>query len=839
MLGLFYLIKKKTENNNNTYMRLLKSHPILRLANSYLVDSPQPINLNYLWNFGSLLALCLVIQIITGVTLAMHYNPSVTEAFNSVEHIMRDVNNGWLIRYLHSNTASAFFFLVYLHIGRGMYYGSYRAPRTLVWTIGTIIFILMMATGFLGYLHSPKWYELDLNFPNILLFFYNIYNNYYLFSIFSLIITISFILCYLDNFNLSDNYLIKIIQIISFIIILFVCIISLYNNITYSDIICNVGDINNEIGTKINNEIGKVNINVNDEKAGRSMATQAGITGAMVGVSGEVAKGIAKSSMPPLQKAGIIVGSAAGAGLLNVGINIFSNSFTKNPSKSTITSNLNNNVPKLLDNSQDSPLQDILWVVESLDYVCLGILYILIIQLIFKLYLKDTVRLNLSKWLNDSLSNKLEFYLNKMIKLNKQMSVFWIWYGFIVITCSIIGSIYLINGVYTNINHFIGLHSSINNNIVPTAYVSIQAALFNLNIINYISLAIIISLAAIFYYKFHFNRNLNNIYYWILFIMLIIALAFSAYILDELYTNLDSYVNIHNIKEEGMIFISTISMNKYKFNILKPFCKVNYSSTLSKNNNILNSFLKENKLKPVHLYENLHLNETRKAVLENTKNLSGIYLIFNKITGDYYVGSAATNRFYARFSNHLFYFKGSKVLKNAVKKYGLSNFSFLVLELFPEIVNKENNKKLLDLEDFYLKSLLPNYNILTEAGSSFGYKHTELDRMKMKINYSTERRELIGNLNKNKKLSMETRLKMKEKALARKERSFSEQALLNMKKKSKPVILYNLDRTVFGKYSSIVEAATSINCNEKTIRRALKTEKKVLKRRFIVKYTEK
>jgi ubiquinol-cytochrome c reductase cytochrome b subunit len=132
-------------------MRILKSHPLLRMVNSYLIDSPQPSNLSYLWNFGSLLAFCLVIQIITGVTLAMHYNPSVLEAFNSVEHIMRDVNNGWLIRYLHSNTASAFFFLVYLHIGRGLYYGSYRSPRTLTWVIGTIIFVAMMATGFLGY----------------------------------------------------------------------------------------------------------------------------------------------------------------------------------------------------------------------------------------------------------------------------------------------------------------------------------------------------------------------------------------------------------------------------------------------------------------------------------------------------------------------------------------------------------------------------------------------------------------------------------------------------------------------------------------------------------------
>jgi cytochrome c oxidase subunit 1 len=104
-----------------------------------------------MWNFGSLLAVCLIIQIVTGVTLAMHYNPSVLEAFNSVEHIMRDVNNGWLIRYLHSNTASAFFFLVYCHIGRNLYYGSYRAPRTMVYTIGIFIFLLMIVTAFLGY----------------------------------------------------------------------------------------------------------------------------------------------------------------------------------------------------------------------------------------------------------------------------------------------------------------------------------------------------------------------------------------------------------------------------------------------------------------------------------------------------------------------------------------------------------------------------------------------------------------------------------------------------------------------------------------------------------------
>jgi ubiquinol-cytochrome c reductase cytochrome b subunit len=132
-------------------VRILKSHPLFKLVNAYIVDHSQPSNINYLWNFGSLLGLCLVIQIITGITLAMHYNPNIFEAFNSIEHIMRDVNNGWLVRYLHSNTASAFFFLVYLHIGRGLYYGSYRAPRTLAWAIGVVILILMIGTAFLGY----------------------------------------------------------------------------------------------------------------------------------------------------------------------------------------------------------------------------------------------------------------------------------------------------------------------------------------------------------------------------------------------------------------------------------------------------------------------------------------------------------------------------------------------------------------------------------------------------------------------------------------------------------------------------------------------------------------
>lgn len=428
-------------------MRILKSHPLLRLVNSYIIDASEPSNISYLWNFGSLLAVCLIIQIITGVTLAMHYSPNVLEAFNSVEHIMRDVNNGWLVRYLHSNTASAFFFLVYLHIGRGIYYGSYRYPRTLVWAIGTVILILMMGTAFLGYVYSPKW------------------------------------------FNISNK-----------------------GNIKYN-------------------------------------------------------------------------------------------------------------------------------------------------------------KVNSKRWFNQS--------------------------------------------------------------IVKRGYST--------------------------------NRPSDNI----------------------------------EISERLEIILQELGLN------------------------------------PVYVYENLNLEDTRKQILNDTRGLSGIYMIVNKITKDYYIGSAATNRFYARFCNHVIYFRGSKIVKLAIKKYDLKNFAFIVLDLYPNIVTKENNKELLDLEDKYLKLLVPNYNILTEAGYSFGYKHTEIDRQKMKDIYSDARRERIGNINKGKKLSPETIEKMREKALNR-------PPMLDITKQkcivnTRPVVLYNLNGTIYGEYSTILDAAKSINCGEKTIRRALKTEKGLVKRQWIVK----
>ena len=124
---------------------------MLSVLDNHIIDYPTPINLSYLWSFGFTAAFCLGVQIVTGIFLAMHYTPHIDLAFSSVEHIMRDVNNGWLIRYLHANGASMFFIVVYTHMFRGLYYGSYMQPREHLWCSGVLIFLLMMATAFMRY----------------------------------------------------------------------------------------------------------------------------------------------------------------------------------------------------------------------------------------------------------------------------------------------------------------------------------------------------------------------------------------------------------------------------------------------------------------------------------------------------------------------------------------------------------------------------------------------------------------------------------------------------------------------------------------------------------------
>lgn len=130
-------------------MRIRKENPLISPINSMLIDLPSPSNISYLWNFGSLLGLCLVIQILTGIFLAMHYSADVSIAFSSVTHILEDVNYGFVLKYLHANGASAFFICVYIHIARGLYYGSYL--RAHLWASGISIFLIMMLTAFIGY----------------------------------------------------------------------------------------------------------------------------------------------------------------------------------------------------------------------------------------------------------------------------------------------------------------------------------------------------------------------------------------------------------------------------------------------------------------------------------------------------------------------------------------------------------------------------------------------------------------------------------------------------------------------------------------------------------------
>ena len=291
----------------------------------------------------------------------------------------------------------------------------------------------------------------------------------------------------------------------------------------------------------------------------------------------------------------------------------------------------------------------------------------------------------------------------------------------------------------------------------------------------------------------------------------------------------------------GFLGYFTIAQNDYIIYKKKSIQTFNnrryYSTSHNSDDDKLKSFLYSKNINPVFIYNNIDEDSVRKNIVKETKGLSGIYMILNKETLSYYIGSASTDRINSRFSKHLIYLNGSKIVKNSVNKYGLHNFAFIVLELFPEIVNQENNKKLLDLEDFYIKSLLPDYNILTEAGSSFGYKHTQVNRIKMKANYSEKRREKIGSLNsrvRSKTLSSETIEAMRESALNRKPLNYTEQGVLSaarMKKNSKPVIVKELNNTVYDEFNSIVEAAKALNCSTKTIQRTLKTPSKTLKGR--------
>jgi ubiquinol-cytochrome c reductase cytochrome b subunit len=156
-----------TYTPSNGFTRWLDERlPIIRFANDNLLSFPTPKNLNYWYTFGAILAYMLAIQIVTGIVLAMHFVPQSALAFGSVRYIERDVNYGWLIQLIHMNGASFFFIAVYVHIFRGLYYGSYKSPREILWILGVVIFLLMMATGFLGY--TLPWSQMSLWAANVI-----------------------------------------------------------------------------------------------------------------------------------------------------------------------------------------------------------------------------------------------------------------------------------------------------------------------------------------------------------------------------------------------------------------------------------------------------------------------------------------------------------------------------------------------------------------------------------------------------------------------------------------------------------------------------------------------
>jgi len=226
------------------------------------------------------------------------------------------------------------------------------------------------------------------------------------------------------------------------------------------------------------------------------------------------------------------------------------------------------------------------------------------------------------------------------------------------------------------------------------------------------------------------------------------------------------------------------------------------------------------------IYKNLHLISTQLQIKTENRNKAAIYCIFNSITGEKYIGSASTNRINTRFRNHCIHGTGSKKLRDAINRYGLDNFNFLILEYYSGLVLKENLNKshlyLLSLENKWFNLYSPEYNILKNATSSFGYKHSIETINKMKDNYSEERKTRISILNINRKYSEEEKDILSKTAFER----YLTQPNLRKKlaeKASKPVILYLKDNsTIHSQYSSIRNMAKAFSCCHKTINKALK-----------------
>lgn len=292
----------------------------------------------------------------------------------------------------------------------------------------------------------------------------------FLFSYFILssLFTFSFVLLFLDDFKLSKNNFIKYIQIFSFVGIPLCLIYSLYNIVSIIDIVSYVNDTDNNTNPDIDFNA-TVSIGKDAAELAKGMQTigsQIGLGASIVGIGTAVGKGITKSAMPPLQKAGIIVGSSLITGLghsviSNVNRNKVLQDIISTKSTST-TSSTNDVLNKFIDNTTpSSPLENLLFNIEALNYTCLSLVIILIIQILFKFYLKDSINLNLSNLLGTNINNKLEYYLNIIIKLNKKMSFIYIWLTLVALIVGLSFSGYASSELYNNLDSYIAVHNSI------------------------------------------------------------------------------------------------------------------------------------------------------------------------------------------------------------------------------------------------------------------------------------------------------------------------------------------------------------------------------------------
>ena len=235
--------------------------------------------------------------------------------------------------------------------------------------------------------------------------------------------------------------------------------------------------------------------------------------------------------------------------------------------------------------------------------------------------------------------------------------------------------------------------------------------------------------------------------------------------------------------------------------------------------------LKSHNLQVQAVFENLGLAEQKFAVKTNVKSLAGVYLIINLFNGKIYVGSAITGRIYNRFHKHIYGFTGNKFLAIDVIKHGISNFAFVLLKTIPEIVKQEDNKALLEIENYYIELLCPDYNIAKQAGNTFGILHTEETKNKMRLNYSSERRQQVGSLNRGKKLSKKTIELIRSAAIIRS--PISQETRDKVSLNSASANLYeivkindsNTKKTIVVR--TIAKVAEICDCSNKTIQRAL------------------